>query len=277
MKPRDPGLPIVFVHGIRVSGTMWRPVMEVVGDRHRVVAPDLPGHGRRRGEPFTMPAAVDTVAEAIDGLGGRALVVGLSLGGYVGIATAGRHPDRVAGLVAIGCTALPRGVLAGAARGPAGLAARYPEAGNRLSAWAFRRALPEPVAEAVLSGGLACEVVPSAMEAVVGMDPPASLAAYPGPVWLVNGARDPFRSNERAFLRACRDGRLSLWPGRGHITGLADTGALARTVLDAATVAGAAGVAPAAPAAPIAPAAPVAGVAGASEPHALPIPVPVGR
>ncbi|UNO43778.1 alpha/beta hydrolase [Streptomyces sp. MST-110588] len=231
-------MPVVFVHGMRVSGTMWGPVMEAVEARHPVEAPDLPGHGRRRGESFTLPAAVDAVAEAIDRLGGRALVVGLSLGGYVAIATAKRHPDKVAGLVAIGCTALPRGLFAAAFRGVARAAALHPPTGNRVSAWGFRRQLPRPAAQALIGGGLTSEVVPAVVGAVIGFDPPAALAAYPGPVWLAYGTKDPFRHDAHAFVRACRDGRLVVWPGQGHLTCLADPRTVARLVSDAAAVVG---------------------------------------
>jgi hypothetical protein len=55
-----------------------------------------------------------------------------------------------------------------------------------------------------------------------------------------HAARDPFRRDERAFRRACRDGRLSVWPGRNHVTFLADATILARIVLDTAIVAEAA-------------------------------------
>ncbi|MFI9048167.1 alpha/beta fold hydrolase [Streptomyces sp. NPDC053427] len=236
MKPNEHGLPVVFVHGIRVSGTMWRPVMELVGADHPVAAPDLPGHGTRRGEPFTLPGAARAVADAIDELGGRALVVGLSLGGYVGIVAAERYPGRVAGLMAMGCTTRPRGLFGAVYRAAARSAATHPAVGDRLSTWGFRRTLPGPVAEAMVAGGLSCEVMPRVVEAVARMDPTASLSAYPGPVWLVNGARDPFRRDERAFLGACRDGRLVVRPRQGHVTALSDTAALARTVLDAAAV-----------------------------------------
>ncbi|MFC4058187.1 alpha/beta fold hydrolase [Planomonospora corallina] len=222
-------VPIVFVHGIRVSATMWGPVTALV-DRPSA-AVDLPGHGSRRGERFTMEAAASAVAEAIDGLGGRAVVAGLSLGGYVGIATAGRFPERVAGLVAMGCTALP-GRHAGVYRFAASLAARDPELAGRISAYGLRRLLPGPPGEALVAGGLACEVMPQAVEAVAGHDQLAALAAYPGRVWLVNGARDPFRADERAFLRACRDGRLIHIPRRGHLGVLAAPGPLARLVGD---------------------------------------------
>jgi pimeloyl-ACP methyl ester carboxylesterase len=236
MESNEAGVPIVFVHGMRVSGTMWRPVIRTIGKRHPMAAPDLPGHGGRRGEPFSIPRAVEAVAEAVDELGGRALLVGLSLGGYVTIATAGAHPDRVLGAVAMGCTALPRGVFGAVYRGAARLAAGHPQQAQRLSEFAFRRALPRPQAHAMVSGGLTCEITPSIVKAVREMDPLASLSAYPGPVWLVNGERDHFRRNERLFLQACRDGRLIIRPGCGHLSSLTDTTGLTRHVLDAAAV-----------------------------------------
>nr|WP_225311068.1 alpha/beta hydrolase [Microbispora cellulosiformans] len=225
-------LPIVFVHGIRLSGTMWSPVRALL--QVPSAAPDLPGHGVRRGLPYDTEAACDVVAEVITGLGGRALVVGLSLGGYVGIATAARHPDLVAGLVAMGCTARPGGAGAQAYRVAGRLAARDPEFANRVSRFALRRMLPGPTGEAMIEGGLSCEVVPAVVEAVAKEDPIASLAGYPGRVWLVNGARDPFRADEREFLRACADGSLTHVQGRGHLTVLADPGRVARFVEEAA-------------------------------------------
>ncbi|MFJ9469202.1 alpha/beta fold hydrolase [Streptomyces caniferus] len=236
METNETGLPLVFVHGTRVSGTMWRPVIHAIGDRHPTAAPDLPGHGARRGEPFSIPGAVEAVTEAVDELGGRALLVGLSLGGYVTLATAAAHPDRVLGAVAMGCTTLPRGLFGAVYRGAARLAAGHPREADRLSAFAFRRALPRTHARAMVSGGLSCEIAPSVVRAVQEMEPLAALCAYPGPVWLVNGERDHFRRDERLFLCACRDGRLLVRPGCGHLTSLTDTTELTRHVLDAAAV-----------------------------------------
>jgi len=227
-------LPVVFVHGLRVTGTMWQPLRKVVEPAHPSAAPDLPGHGRRRGEPFTVEAAARVVADTIDQLGGRALVVGQSLGGYVGIAAAARHPERVAGLVAIGCTARPVGTFAAVFRQLAWLAGRYPEIANRLSAGGFRRVLPAPMAEAMVAGGLSCEVLPQVVAEVTRLDVLNELAAYPGRVCLVNGARDHFRADERRFLDACRDGRLLVLPGRGHIDCLVEVESLARIVTELA-------------------------------------------
>lgn len=83
-----------------------------------------------------------------------------------------------------------------------------------------------------MAGGLSCEVMPQVVEAVAGHDQLAALAAYPGRVWLVNGTRDPFRADERDFLRACRNGRLILIPRRGHLGVMAAPGPLARLLGD---------------------------------------------
>lgn len=148
MKANTTGLPLVFVHGMRVSGTMWQPVIDTLGTRHPTAAPDLPGHGSRRAEPFTLPGAVAAVTDAIDALGGRALVVGLSLGGYVAVATAGSHPDRVLGLVAMGCTATPADCSApstGERRAPRpGIRTRPTASARSHSAAPSRDARPAP-------------------------------------------------------------------------------------------------------------------------------------
>ncbi|NUR46646.1 MAG: alpha/beta hydrolase [Hamadaea sp.] len=223
-------LPIVLLHGIRLSRTMWEPVVIRLGPT--AYAPDLPGHGRRRGEPFTLEAATETAADAIDAAGGRALVAGLSLGGYTAIATAERYPEKVAGLVAMGCTARNRAMIR-LYRAAAAVAGRFPRRADAVSAYAIRRALPHDVAESVLSGGVGCAVLPSAVAAITAHDQLAALRAYAGPVWLVNGDRDPFRADEREFLAACRDGRRVRLPHTGHVTTLADPDRLAALLAEA--------------------------------------------
>ena len=128
-------LPVVLVHGLRSSRTMWRAqlgTLERAG--HAAIAVDLPGHGSRLGEAFTLAAAVDTVAQAVDELGGRAFVVGLSLGGYVGIRHAATHPSQVAGLIAASCSTRPHRVLLSGWAFGARLIVRLPDGGATKSA-----------------------------------------------------------------------------------------------------------------------------------------------
>ncbi|MFD3683675.1 alpha/beta fold hydrolase [Nocardiopsis sp. NPDC058631] len=233
------GVPIVLVHGLRLSGSMWRPQVELLeGQERRVVTPDLPGHGSRRGEAFSLGRAVDTVLEAIDGVGGRALLVGLSLGGFVSIAAAGAAPGRVAGLVAASCTAKPAQTLAQVYRIPSLLMDRLPDKGATINERFHRLTLRDGAAEAVLDGGLAVEAATAVIDAVAEMDALSALSAYPGPVWLINGARDHFRIHEKQFFDACVDGRLVNVPRAGHMVSLDQPVNFSRIVADAADVVG---------------------------------------
>ncbi|MCK9869001.1 alpha/beta hydrolase [Nocardiopsis dassonvillei] len=231
------GVPIVLVHGLRVSGSMWRPQVELLESEGRtVVVPDLPGHGSRRGEEFSLGRAVDAVLAAVDSVGGRALVVGLSLGGFVSIATAAAAPGRVAGLVAAGCTAKPAQLLAQVYRIPAVLMDRLPDKGAAVNERFHRLTLRDGAAEAVLGGGLAVEAATAVIDAVSEMDVLAALSAYEGPVWLINGARDHFRIHEKRFFDACADGRLVNVPRAGHMVSLDQPVNFSRIVADAADV-----------------------------------------
>ena len=215
----DDLLPAVLVHGIRVSGTMWRA--QVAGLEHRpVLAPDMPGHGERRGERFTMSAALDVIAGAIDALGGRALLVGHSMGGYLTIAAAAAYPERVAGLVAFGCTTLPTPSRARPYLLAARLLARLPDGGARLTRLLSTALLGREAAAAFTGGGVSHGVIPDVVDAVLARNPLADLRDYPGQVWLVNGAKDHFRTDERQFLAACPDGRLELLRSAGHLAPL---------------------------------------------------------
>ncbi|WP_283496326.1 alpha/beta fold hydrolase [Cryobacterium sp. PH29-G1] len=215
-------MPVLLVHGIRASATMWRfQEQSLRAAGYPVLAIDLPGHGQRMREPFTVPAALAAIDDGVARLGGRVLLVGLSLGGYYAVTYAANHPDRVAGLVAAGCSAVPRGVLLEGYRLLARLIHRLPDRGLWLHETMARRLLPPAGARDVLAGGAALDVMDSGLRATSTLAPLASLAAYPGPIWLVNGALDHFRLNERRFLAACHDGRIVVVPGATHLSSLA--------------------------------------------------------
>ena len=103
---------IVLVHGSVVTRKMWLPQLRGLAGDYRVIAPDLPGHGALAEAPFSFAAAVQRLADLIrQEAQGRALVAGLSLGGYIAIELAHRYPDQVAGLVLSGCSLNFDGVL----------------------------------------------------------------------------------------------------------------------------------------------------------------------
>ncbi|MCG7285162.1 alpha/beta hydrolase [Cellulomonas sp. ACRRI] len=227
-------VPVVLVHGLRTSRTMWRAQVEALrGYGVEALAVDLPGHGARRGERFTLDGAVQSVADGVDAVGGRALVVGLSLGGYVAIAHAARRPAQVAGLVAAACSTRP---LVALVDGWALLArgiARLPDAGAGLNQGMVDRVLSPSAAADVAAGGFALDVMDDVLRAMRAATPVEDLARVEAPVWLVNGRYDHFRGEERRFLRACRDGRLVVVPGATHLVSLTAPVGFTRAVLGA--------------------------------------------
>ncbi len=101
-----PGAPtVLLVHGWLASGGLnWFQTFDHLGDRYRVIAPDLRGHGRgiRSRRRFTLADCADDIAELIEHLDcGPVIVVGYSMGGPVAQLLWKRHRELVAGLVFI--------------------------------------------------------------------------------------------------------------------------------------------------------------------------------
>ena len=104
-------LPLVLLHGFPLDHRMWLDVTDLLAGDRTVIAPDLPGFGSSPTGPDVAKALganpavasvdvmADGVAAALRAAGiGRAVVAGLSMGGYVAMAITERHPDLVAGL-----------------------------------------------------------------------------------------------------------------------------------------------------------------------------------
>lgn len=102
--------PLVLLHGFPLDHRMWLDVVDLLPGDPTVLAPDLPGFGGSPtgpdvAEALGLPpgASVATMADGVaatlraEGIE-RAVVAGLSLGGYVALALVERHPDLVTGL-----------------------------------------------------------------------------------------------------------------------------------------------------------------------------------
>jgi len=106
------GTPVIFIHGLGSSGYMeWRRNLETVAERHRVLAPDLPGYGRtdKPRVRYTIPYFARFIRSYMEESGLRsAALIGASLGGRVALEVALEEPKRVRKLVLVNTLGLGR-------------------------------------------------------------------------------------------------------------------------------------------------------------------------
>ncbi|WP_051855075.1 alpha/beta fold hydrolase [Streptomyces sp. NRRL B-1347] len=96
------GTPLVLLHGGFLDHRMWDDQIDVFARHHRVVAPDVRGHGQSANatRPFRQTDDLAALLRHLDA--GPAVVVGLSMGAGIAVDTALEHPDLVKALVVCG-------------------------------------------------------------------------------------------------------------------------------------------------------------------------------
>lgn len=211
---------VVLVHGIRTSATMWRAQVGYLEARgNPVTAVDLPGHGSRMSETFTLDGAMKTIDETVTDASARGpvLLVGHSMGGllcleYVGAA----HPPPVAGLIAASCTAIPRGVGLAAYRLLARGFDSLPDRGMWLTNRMLDRILPDETRDDFGAGGYALDAQDTALRSLSVLDLLAAVRRIEVPLWFVNGQYDQLRVNEKLFVGLAPHSELVVVPRTTH-------------------------------------------------------------
>jgi pimeloyl-ACP methyl ester carboxylesterase len=227
------GTPLVLIHGFPHDRTLWSPQLHGLIDRARCVAVDLRGFGTSSAAPpWNMDRFADDIAALMDVLRiPRAVVGGLSMGGYVALAFWRRHRDRVRGLILANTRA----------------AADSPEAREKRSAMIelARERGVAAVVDAMLPGMVGkttreknpdvVEVVREMMvsassDGVIGgleamrerPDSTGTLATIDVPVLVVTGDEDALIpvSDARALHAAIGGSRLEVIAGAGHLSNL---------------------------------------------------------
>ncbi len=220
---------IVFVHGAMFTRTMWLPQQRALADRYHVVAPDLPGHGTFGEETFRLEPAIEWLHQVIEtDTDGSAVLVGLSLGGYVATEYAHRYPTDVDGLVLTGSSANPvRGMeLLTRAIGGAARLLTKPDVGKRAveraaTRWVRNRDLPPETEDAIIDAGFYPKQFGDAGPDIAGQDFRDALSTYAGSTLILNGENDKImRRGEREHAAAAQDARIEVLADVGHICNL---------------------------------------------------------
>jgi 3-oxoadipate enol-lactonase len=224
------GPAFVLLHPLALSSACFVDLQRRLAQTFDVVAVDLRGHGVSDwdGKPFEITDLADDVAALLDALDlDEVRIAGLSLGGSVAIALAGRHGDRVAALVAADTTAWygEDAVAAWTQRAERAEAsprtAQVPFQVDRWFTEPFRRTRPEVVSRTVGIFLATSSSVHAATSAAMGrMDSRELLPRIIAPTLALAGAED--YATPPAMAGATADlaphGSLLVLPGVRHLS-----------------------------------------------------------
>jgi len=244
--PQRAGVPVVLLHSFPLDRSVWRPVADrLAAASVRVISPDLPGLGASPlpAGPPDLAVSADAVAALLDRIGApRAVLAGVSMGGYVALAMARRHPHRLAALALVDTKAQAdddaaranRERVAVAVLGEAGTRALVPMLDSQLAPASFERR-PE-VVEQVRRGLAAArpEGVAWSQRAMAARpDSTRLLASITVPVAVVAGADDALipPAVGRQLAAGLPDAVLTLLPDAGHLSPLEVPDAVANALL----------------------------------------------
>lgn len=231
--------PVVFVHGVTLTRKMWLPQESELGKEYRVISFDLPGHGERADEEFRFEEALSLLDRVVEtAADGNAVIVGLSLGGYLATAYAAEHGEKVDALVISGSSANPTGLL--------GVLTRVVSTVSRLaskselvrkgysSLWektVRKLDLREAEKREIIDAGFYFPPFGKAGQALAGRDFRAEFGTYAGPALVLNGEMDLLsRRGEDAHAAAAPDTRIEVVDDAGHTCNLHQPAAYNRAV-----------------------------------------------
>jgi 3-oxoadipate enol-lactonase len=235
---------LLLVHGFPFSSAMWRPQIEAPPAGWRVIAPDLRGFGGS--PPAAQGTTLDNMADDLAALlrrleVRRAVVCGLSMGGYITFALLRRHPGLVRALVL--CDTRPEPDTEDVRRGRLEMAARVAVDGTapvvdammpRVLAPGAAYLQPEMAAEvrAIMESAPAAGVIAALHAMAARPDSTPMLRSIAVPTQVIVGAHDQITpaGDAQLMARAIRGAQIEIIPDAGHLPNLENTASFDRAL-----------------------------------------------
>jgi len=225
--------PVVLIHAFPLDASLWDPQLSEAPAGFRFITPDVPGFGRSTDAPAR---SMDDIArsvlrvldhERVD----RAVIGGMSMGGYVTLALYRMAPERFAGMILADTRATAdsdqqrearRKMLAAVRDG--GPSAVADEMLPKLLGATTQRERPElaKTVRAMIEGNSA-DAIAGALEAMMGRpDSTPLLRAISVPTLVICGAEDVLTppSDSEALHAGITGSRLAILNGAGHLSNI---------------------------------------------------------
>ncbi len=232
------GEPLVLLHGVGTSRSIWAKAMPLLAEEWRAVALDMPGFGdtEAAGEGFDLSDVAGAVADGLEqaGVPEPYVLYGQSLGGAVALSLAVHRPAAVDRLVLgapAGFIARRQSLATGLGLGAEALVNARRRLGTRLAGSAMGRrlllgtavadaaSLSEEDTRAMLAASGGATRIADGVAAAIAADLKPLLRRLERPLGLVWGDRDrviPLPAS-RAIRELVPDAPLEIVPGAGHV------------------------------------------------------------
>lgn len=244
---RGQGTPIVFIHGYPLNRMIWEAQWEGLSDHGRIIALDLRGFGESPmvGGAIEVSTYADDVREFLDALGVNepAIIVGLSMGGYVAMSYLRRYPGHVRALVLANTKSTPdtpegqmgreKSIVVAREKGAAGIAEGMLPKILSPKTYATN---PELVAQ--VKTIMASASVPGIVGALTAMrdrpDSTPTLLEFSQPVLIIAGADDQLMSaaDQHNMNLAARNSKLVTIPDAGHLSPMEQPAAFNQAIIE---------------------------------------------
>ncbi|MEZ0072946.1 alpha/beta fold hydrolase [Planotetraspora sp. GP83] len=246
---RGSGSPLVLLHGIGHHRQGWLPVLDLLAERHDVIAVDFPGFGESPPLPSGLPYNAETLGVAVEEFWTRLglkdpHVAGNSLGGYVALDFASRGAVRTAVALSpagfwsraehLYARTMLRVLRASVSATPPGAATALASSkAGKAVAMGMLVAKPSQIsAQAMLAAAEALRECPGfdeTLESFAWVAPPAPPKV---PITIAWGEHDRLLPRRQA-VRAARwaQQRVTLLPGCGHVPMSDDPALVAKVIL----------------------------------------------
>lgn len=238
-KEQGSGTELMLLHGLGLSHSIWLPLAGHCSHSVRSIIPDLRGHGfsDSPGGIYTMGAMADDVKRLLDKLRiEKILLAGHSMGGYVALAFAKKHPELLNGLILVTTNADEDPPDKKQAR--VSLSKEIEQRGSvALADSLASRLTDDPTLISKMHDLISRNMPKGLIGASLGMaerkDMHQTLRSLTCPILIIAGERDKITTLEttKDLLSACQCGELAVIPNAGHITMLEEPGVMSKIIL----------------------------------------------